>query len=206
MGRILLDVHQWTWGGIQSSSVHVTTAHRQLFKMKVVLSLCATLLVYQGAPVPEAEADPFFNTIALPAITGSALVDGLLLGKVAFLKAAILANLLLGSSGGSDELSDSYGAPVDTYVLLLILTVLLKILTVLQLTRTVLPMLDTEPLLPHTILLLLPHTMLQQLHMKTLPLLRRMELLHRQILRTLMELPKLIPCLHMELPPTISRW
>merc|ERR1712126_603332 len=115
MGRILLDVHQWTWGGIQSSSVHVTTAHRQLFKMKVVLSLCATLLVYQGAPVPEAEADPFFNTIALPAITGSALVDGLHLGKVAFLKAAILANLLLGSSGGSDELSDSYGAPVDSY-------------------------------------------------------------------------------------------
>merc|ERR1712112_642452 len=55
------------------------------------------------------------GTIALPAITGSALVDGLLLGKVAFLKAAILANLLLGSSGGSDELSDSYGAPVDTY-------------------------------------------------------------------------------------------
>merc|ERR1712033_64196 len=83
--------------------------------MKVVLSLCATLLVCQGAPVPEAEADPFFNTIALPAITGSALVDGLLLGKVAFLKAAILANLLLGSSGGSDELSDSYGAPVDSY-------------------------------------------------------------------------------------------
>merc|ERR1712126_767050 len=115
MGRILLDVHQWTWGGIKSSSVHVTTAHRQLFKMKVVLSLCATLLVCQGAPVPEAEADPIFNTIALPAITGSALVDGLLLGKVAFLKAAILANLLLGSSGGSDELSDSYGAPVDTY-------------------------------------------------------------------------------------------
>merc|ERR1712098_486445 len=102
-------------GGIKSSSVHVTTAHRQLFKMKVVLSLCACLLVCQGAPVPEAEADPFFNTIALPAITGSALVDGLLLGKVAFLKAAILANLLLGSSGGSDELSDSYGAPVDTY-------------------------------------------------------------------------------------------
>merc|ERR1712126_102847 len=115
MGRILLDVHQWTWGGIKSSSVHVTTAHRQLFKMKVVLSLCATLLVCQGAPVPEAEADPFFNTIALPAITGSALVDGLLLGKVAFLKAAILANLLLGSSGGSDELSDSYGAPEDSY-------------------------------------------------------------------------------------------
>merc|ERR1712112_434551 len=99
-----------------SSSVHVTTAHRQLFKMKVcLLSLASTLLLCHGAPVPEADPDPFFNTIALPAITGSALVDGLLLGKVAFLKAAILANLLLGSSGGSDELSDSYGAPVDTY-------------------------------------------------------------------------------------------
>merc|ERR1712112_592373 len=99
-----------------SSSVHVTTAHRQLFKMKVcLLSLASTLLLCHGAPVPEADPDPFFNTIALPAITGSALVDGLLLGKVAFLKAAILANLLLGSSGGSDELSDSYGAPEDTY-------------------------------------------------------------------------------------------
>jgi len=101
---------------VAGSPVHVTTADRQLFKMKVSpLALAATVLVCHGAPVPEADPDPFFNTIALPAITGSALVDGLLLGKVAFLKAAILANLLLGSSGGSDELSDSYGAPVDTY-------------------------------------------------------------------------------------------
>jgi hypothetical protein len=50
--------------------------------------------------------------VAIPAITGSALIDGLLLGKVAFLKAAILANLLLGSES-SDEAS--YGAPVETY-------------------------------------------------------------------------------------------
>ena len=44
------------------------------------------------APAPEADpkADPraFFNlgAVAIPAITGSALIDGLLLGKVAFLK------------------------------------------------------------------------------------------------------------------------
>ena len=42
------------------------------------------------APAPDAKAnaDPFFNlgAVAIPAITGSALIDGLLLGKVAFLK------------------------------------------------------------------------------------------------------------------------
>lgn len=58
----------------------------------------------------------------MPAITNSALIDGLLLGKVAFLKAAILANLLLGSSDESaDEAEygapavDSYGAPAQEY-------------------------------------------------------------------------------------------
>merc|ERR1711936_1113144 len=51
-----------------------------------------------------------------------ALIDGLLLGKDAFLKAAILANLLLGSSDeSSDEAEygapavDSYGAPAQEY-------------------------------------------------------------------------------------------
>ena len=45
-----------------------------------------------SAPAPEADpkADPraFLNlgAVAIPAITGSALIDGLLLGKVAFLK------------------------------------------------------------------------------------------------------------------------
>lgn len=41
-----------------------------------------------SAPVPEADPDAFINlgAVALPAITGSALIDGLLLGKVAFLK------------------------------------------------------------------------------------------------------------------------
>ena len=40
-----------------------------------------------SAPVPEADPDAFnLGAIAIPAITGSALLDGLLLGKVAFLK------------------------------------------------------------------------------------------------------------------------
>ena len=41
-----------------------------------------------SAPVPEADPDAFVNlgAVAIPAITGSALIDGLLLGKVAFLK------------------------------------------------------------------------------------------------------------------------
>lgn len=79
-----------------------------------------------SAPVadPEAKADPraFLNlgAVAIPAITGSALIDGLLLGKVAFLKAAILANLLLGSESADEAECRSnpnscYGAPVETY-------------------------------------------------------------------------------------------
>ena len=41
-----------------------------------------------SAPVPEADPDAFVNlgAVAIPAITGSALIDGLLIGKVAFLK------------------------------------------------------------------------------------------------------------------------
>merc|ERR1712203_1016166 len=63
-----------------------------------------------------ADPDAFLNlgAVAVPAIPGSALIDGLLLGKVAFLKAAILANLLLGSES-ADEAADSYGAPAETY-------------------------------------------------------------------------------------------
>merc|ERR1712117_352689 len=71
-----------------------------------------------SAPAPNPEADPEafidLGAVAIPAITGSALIDGLLLGKVAFLKAAILANLLLGSES-ADEAADSYGAPVEEY-------------------------------------------------------------------------------------------
>merc|ERR1719483_775595 len=77
--------------------------------------------ISMGAPVPEADPEAFLNlgAVAIPAITGSALIDGLLLGKVAFLKAAILANLLLGS-GSADELADEGGyavpyAPVNSY-------------------------------------------------------------------------------------------
>jgi len=74
--------------------------------------------ISMGAPVPEADPEAFLNlgAVAIPAITGSALIDGLLLGKVAFLKAAILANLLLGS-GSADELADEggYAAPQDDY-------------------------------------------------------------------------------------------
>lgn len=83
--------------------------------MKVSLVVLAALGMALGAPTPNADPEAFFplGVVALPAVTGSALVDGLLLGKVAFLKAAILANLLLGSSSGGDA-SDEYGAP-DAY-------------------------------------------------------------------------------------------
>jgi len=94
--------------------------------MKVtILSVACLAALTISAPAPAPEADPkaFLNlgAVAIPAITGSALIDGLLLGKVAFLKAAILANLLLGSESAdeadcrSSGLCDSYGAPVETY-------------------------------------------------------------------------------------------
>merc|ERR1711971_931595 len=89
-------------------------------KMKVTLIVLAALAItINGKPAPNAEPKAFFGAglgaIALPAITNNAFIDGLLLGKVAFLKAAILANLLLGSSdeGASDDAE--YGAPVDSY-------------------------------------------------------------------------------------------
>jgi len=87
--------------------------------MKVALITLASLAaITLGAPTPDAEPEAFLNlgAVAIPAITGSALIDGLLLGKVAFLKAAILANLLLGSNS-ADELADdaSYVAPADDY-------------------------------------------------------------------------------------------
>jgi len=83
--------------------------------MKVTILTVACLAALTiSAPVPEADPDAFVSlgAVAIPAITGSALIDGLLLGKVAFLKAAILANLLLGSESSDDA---SYGAPVETY-------------------------------------------------------------------------------------------
>jgi len=86
--------------------------------MKVVLmSLAGMVILSQAAPAPKADPKAFFlpvGSVALPALTGSALVDGLLLGKVAFLKAAILANLLLNQE--DEEPADSYGPPaVDSY-------------------------------------------------------------------------------------------
>ena len=52
--------------------------------------LAALAITINGKPAPNAEPKAFFGTglgaIALPAITNSALIDGLLLGKVAFLK------------------------------------------------------------------------------------------------------------------------
>merc|ERR1712012_618790 len=84
--------------------------------MKWTVFLAGMLMMARAAPVADPEAFGL-PAIAIPAITGSALVDGLLLGKVAFLKAAILANLLLGSEDGGDEYAapDAYGAPVDSY-------------------------------------------------------------------------------------------
>jgi len=83
--------------------------------MKVTILTVACLAALTiSAPVPEADPDAFVNlgAVAIPAITGSALIDGLLLGKVAFLKAAILANLLLGSETADEA---AYGAPADAY-------------------------------------------------------------------------------------------
>merc|ERR1711976_291593 len=90
---------------------------KQFTKMKVtILSVACLAALAISAPVPEADPEAFIDlgAVALPAITGSALIDGLLLGKVAFLKAAILANLPLGSES-ADEASDAYGAPVEEY-------------------------------------------------------------------------------------------
>merc|ERR1719270_3279542 len=92
----------------------------QVGRKVVLISLASMAALSISAPVPEADPEAFLNlgAVAIPAITGSALIDGLLLGKVAFLKAAILANLLLGS-GSADELADSsdasYVAPQDDY-------------------------------------------------------------------------------------------
>ena len=55
--------------------------------MTILTVACLAALTI-SAPVPEADPDAFLNlgAVAVPAITGSALIDGLLLGKVAFLK------------------------------------------------------------------------------------------------------------------------
>merc|ERR1711874_433169 len=72
-------------------------------RMKVALiSLTSMVAISLGAPVPDADPEAFLNlgAVAIPAITGSALIDGLLLG-----------------SNSADELADdaSYVAPQDDY-------------------------------------------------------------------------------------------
>jgi len=115
--RILLAVHQ-THSGAKLRTPGQVSKKSNKMRMKVVLiSLACMAAISIGAPVPDADPEAFLNlgAVAIPAITGSALIDGLLLGKVAFLKAAILANLLLGS-GSADELADDgYVAPQDDY-------------------------------------------------------------------------------------------
>merc|ERR1711931_166916 len=116
MGRISLAVRRGVRGAEHLRRSPGETTH-QIKKMKVtIISVACLAALAISAPVPEADPEAFIDlgAVALPAITGSALIDGLLLGKVAFLKAAILANLLLGSES-ADEASDAYGAPVEEY-------------------------------------------------------------------------------------------
>merc|ERR1712227_968659 len=116
MGRISLAVKRGVRGAEHLRRSPGETTH-QIKKMKVtIISVACLAALAISAPVPEADPEAFIDlgAVGLPAITGSALIDGLLLGKVAFLKAAILANLLLGSES-ADEASDAYGAPVEDY-------------------------------------------------------------------------------------------
>lgn len=82
--------------------------------MKWIVLMAGMIAMARTAPVAEPEAFFLPGPLAIPSLTGVALVDGLLLGKVALLKAAILANLLLNS--GSEEVADTgYGAPALSY-------------------------------------------------------------------------------------------
>jgi hypothetical protein len=87
----------------------------------LLIGLAGLLATSRAAPVADPEAFLDLGAIAIPAITGSALVDGLILGKLAFLKSAILANILLNLGGEEEVAYDSYGppdvyeAPVDSY-------------------------------------------------------------------------------------------
>merc|ERR1712080_43708 len=94
MGRILLAVNQ-------SPSPGRTLPWKGKMKVTYFILAGSLAITINGKPTPDAEPKASFGAglgaIALPAITNNAFIDGLLLGKVAFLKAAILANLLLGS-------------------------------------------------------------------------------------------------------------
>merc|ERR1712018_409880 len=114
MGRISLAVKRGVRGAEHLRRSPGETTH-QIKKMKVtIISVACLAALAISAPVPEADPEAFIDlgAVALPAITGSALIDGLLLGKVAFLKAAILANLLLGSESADEA---AYGAPAEAY-------------------------------------------------------------------------------------------
>lgn len=82
--------------------------------MKWIVLMAGMIAMARTAPVAEPEAFFLPGPLAIPSLTGVALVDGLLLGKVALLKAAILANLLLNNE--SEEVADTgYGAPALSY-------------------------------------------------------------------------------------------
>jgi len=106
----------------QHKDSHFTALRKEKspsFVMRIkclLLGLGGLLVTSYAAPVAKPEADPFFNAaIALPSVTGNALIDGLLLGKLAFLKSAIIANILLNLNSGADEADAGYGAPAESY-------------------------------------------------------------------------------------------
>jgi len=83
--------------------------------MKWIVLMAGMIAMARTAPVAEPEAFFLPGPLAIPSLTGVALVDGLLLGKVALLKAAILANLLLNNSGSEEVADTGYGAPALSY-------------------------------------------------------------------------------------------
>merc|ERR1711963_1321091 len=85
MGRILLAVKQ---AHSEAKLLAPGTGYQKNRKMRMkvaLIALAGLAAVSIGAPVPEADPEAFVNlgAVAIPAITGSALIDGLLLGYVA---------------------------------------------------------------------------------------------------------------------------
>ena len=78
-----------------------------------VALIIATIGLASCAPAPKADPEAFFplGAIALPALTNSALIDGLLLGKVAFLKGRL--GLLARGGHLTWGLAPAHGHPVD---------------------------------------------------------------------------------------------
>merc|ERR1712038_1344130 len=120
MGRILAAVTPNLTSSAQGFALYCSSKREiPSFVMRIkclLLGLGGLLVTSYAAPVAKPEADPFFNAaIALPSVTGNALIDGLLLGKLAFLKSAIIANILLNLNSGADEADAGYGAPAPAY-------------------------------------------------------------------------------------------